>query len=188
VLAFTPFTMPGTHSPAWNSRSWGIETVGEFMTEPFEPIIHDTLVACLGILHARVGLDPTDYKAGVRGLHFHKEDPKTTHKECPGVHIDKAELVRDVAAYIERLHPGAHDHVPVAVHTAPTNSLSAEELSSVAWLQNALNKTGAMPPLAVDGEAGPATRAAVKSFQRAANLVMDGIAGPVTRLKLKAAV
>lgn len=184
VLAFTPFTIPGTHSPAWNSRTWGIETVGEFMTEEFSPVIRNTLVACLGILHARVGLDPADYKFGVRGIHFHKEDPKTTHKECPGVHIVKADLVAGVADYIEGLHPGVHDHVPAAVHTAPTDHLSAEELGSVAWLQDALNKTGAAPPLAVDGGAGPATRAAVLAFQRASNLVMDGIAGPVTRLAL----
>jgi hypothetical protein len=35
ILVFSPLTGPGTHSPAWNSISWGVETVGEFEREPF---------------------------------------------------------------------------------------------------------------------------------------------------------
>lgn len=119
ILLFSPFTAPGTHSPAWNSRTWGIETVGEFEREPFAGSpSQKNLVAVLGILHARLGLDPADYKFGVRGLHFHKEDPVTTHKACPGKNMVKKDLVGDVADWIESAHPGEHHEVPLVVHTA----------------------------------------------------------------------
>jgi len=106
ILAFSPLTTPGTHSPAWNSISWGVETVGEFEHEPFTGAVRDNLVAALAILHATAGISPLPYERGVRGLHFHKEDPKTTHKSCPGKNMVKADLVAAVQAEIERRHPG----------------------------------------------------------------------------------
>jgi hypothetical protein len=113
---FTPFTQHGTHSPAWNDRTWGIETVGEFETEPFGDGSQTNLIAVLGILHARIGLNPADYKFGVRGIHFHKEDPVTTHKTCPGRNMDKSALVNGVVAYMQLAHPGDHVVVPISAH------------------------------------------------------------------------
>jgi hypothetical protein len=110
ILVFTPLTGPGVHSPAWNSISWGVETVGEFEREPFTGAIRDNLIAALAILHGAAGLSPLPYAKGIRGLHFHKEDPKTTHKTCPGRNMVKAELVAAVQAEILRRHPGGHSH------------------------------------------------------------------------------
>jgi murein L,D-transpeptidase YcbB/YkuD len=141
----------------------------------------------LGILHARLGLDPADYKFGTRGLHFHKEDPVTTHKSCPGRHMVKPDLVVAVVDYIEREHPGDHADIAPPVHTAPTAALAPNEMVSAAWLQAHLNSAGAKPPLAVDGAIGSATREAVTQFQLKHGLVPDGIAGPLTRLALKQA-
>jgi peptidoglycan L-alanyl-D-glutamate endopeptidase CwlK len=53
-------------------------------------------------------------------------------------------------------------------------------------LQTALRKAG-FSPGKVDGDFGPATRAAVLSFQRSAGLLADGIAGPRTLAALKLA-
>jgi len=106
ILAFSPLTGPGTHSPAWNSISWGVETVGEFEREPFAGPVRDNLIAALAILHAAAGLSPLPYQRGVRGLHFHKEDPVTTHKSCPGKNMVKADLVAAVQAEILRRHSG----------------------------------------------------------------------------------
>jgi peptidoglycan hydrolase-like protein with peptidoglycan-binding domain len=53
--------------------------------------------------------------------------------------------------------------------------------AAVVRLQRRLNHqypTG--PDVAEDGEYGPATEAAVRSFQRRAGLLVDGIAGPAT--------
>lgn len=106
ILAFTPLTGPGVHSPAWNSISWGLETVGEFDREPFTGPVRDNLVAALAILHAAAGLQPLPYQLGVRGMHFHREDPKTSHKHCPGKNMVKSDLVKAVQAEILRRHPG----------------------------------------------------------------------------------
>lgn len=108
ILLFTPLTQHGTHTPSWNSISWGIETVGEFESEPFDNGSRDNLIAALGILHHRIGLNPADYKLGVRGLHFHHEDPRTTHRTCPGRNMVKPDLVAAVVDYMQRLNPGEH--------------------------------------------------------------------------------
>jgi len=96
----------GGHSPAWNSISWGIETVGEFEREPFAGPVRDNLISALATLHAAAGLSPLPYLIGHHGLHFHKEDPKTTHKSCPGRNMVKAELVAAVQSEIQRRHAG----------------------------------------------------------------------------------
>ncbi|MCK1543267.1 N-acetylmuramoyl-L-alanine amidase [Bradyrhizobium sp. 179] len=182
IWAFSPLTMPGTHSPAWNSRTWGVETIGEFESEPFSGGVRDNLISVLATLHSFAGLNPSDYSKGVRGLHFHKEDPVTTHKTCPGRNMVKADLVAAVEVAMQADNGGGHAHVPEASQSAPTAALPQVNLTSVSWLQQRLNAYGAA--LAVDGDLGPKTRAAVAAFQTAHGLVVDGIAGPVTRLAL----
>lgn len=53
------------------------------------------------------------------------------------------------------------------------------------WLQEALNRLGADPPLKVDGKYGPGTTTAVKAFQKLARLKVDGVAGDITRAALR---
>lgn len=175
-------TVRGTHSPSWNKFSWGVETVGEFEREPFDGAIRTTLIAALGILHSRIGLNPADYKLGVRGLHFHKEDKGTTHTSCPGKNMVKTKLVDDVVDYMNANESG-HIHVTEAAQLTPDTGLSIEELTSILWVQQQLNKTGAK--LEEDGKLGQKTIAAVRKFQEDNKLKVDGIAGPVTRKALK---
>lgn len=177
VLLFTPFTQRGTHSPSWNSVSWGIETVGEFESEPFDNGSRTNLIAALGILHKAIGLSP-------QTMRFHKEDPKTTHRSCPGRNMVKAVLIMDVNAYIDKDTVGEHIDIPLAVNTADTSALNSDQLNGIIWLQSGLSRLG-FGPLAVDNKLGPATKAAVSAFQKANGLVVDGIPGPMTRLKLK---
>lgn len=176
-------TIHGTHTPSWNKISWGVETVAEFNREPFDNGVKSNLVAALGILHSRIGLNPADFKLGVRGLHFHKEDAGTTHKECPGKNLVKASLIKDVLAYMND-ETISHPHITVKSQEEDTSELSDYELIDNKWLQQNLNaKFNAA--LKVDGMIGPKTRIAVRAFQQKLGLKEDGIAGPVTRKALK---
>lgn len=134
ILVFSPLTSAGTHSPAWNSISWGVETVGDFDSDPFTGSIKDNLVAALAILHAAAGLQLEPYQRGVRGLHFHKEDPKTTHKHCPGKNMVKVDLIKAVQREIERRHGGEHPADEGGnigrVKTAPNDPLNVREQPS----------------------------------------------------------
>jgi hypothetical protein len=101
IWAFTPLNTPGVHSPSWNAISWGVEMVGDYSTEPFGPAVRDNAVAALAGLHKLVGLDP-------RTLHLHKEDPLTTHKQCPGNNVVKADLIQRVVDCMAADDPGEH--------------------------------------------------------------------------------
>jgi lysozyme family protein len=69
--------------------------------------------------------------------------------------------------------------VPVGVGGGPAGGSVTE------WLQAALNRLGADPPLVVDGCFGRHTRRAVMAFQAAHELVPDGLAGPLTLSALR---
>lgn len=149
ILVFTPLTTPGTHSPSWNSTSWGVETVGEFERDAFEGPIKTNLVAALAVLHSAAGLSPRPYELGARGLHFHKEDVRTTHKACPGHKIIKSDLIAAVEAKILAMHDGDHeDQAPKPVPAPPgrtgivnTNDLNIRsEASARAPAVGKLNK------------------------------------------------
>jgi len=66
---------------------------------------------------------------------------------------------------------------------APTPPIHLSE-DQVRKLQTALNALG-KSKLAVDGDYGPKTQAAVKVFQMAQGLSADGIVGPITLKKLE---
>ena len=108
ICVFSPLNAPGVHSPSWNAVSWGVETVGDFDVDPFEGPIKTNLAAALGVLHMKAGLQPTPYEKGVRGLHFHREDPRTTHRDCPGMKLQKPLLIDAVKGFIDAAHLGDH--------------------------------------------------------------------------------
>jgi hypothetical protein len=177
IWAFTPLSARGTHSPAWNSLSWGVETVGEFEREPFVGDVRTNLISALATLHSFAGLHPSDYSIGVRGIHFHKEDPVTTHKTCPGRNMIKADLVAGVEAEMQARNSGSHSHIASSVQSAKTERLTdSGELTDDNWLQTRLNAHGAR--LQVNGLLDEPTVAAVSKFQKIHGLKIDGIPGP----------
>jgi N-acetylmuramoyl-L-alanine amidase CwlA len=111
IWAFTPLNTPGVHAPSWNHIAWGVELVGDYDVEPLsDDLRHNAIVALAG-LHRLAGLDPAT-------LRLHKEDPKTTHKSCPGKHISKPDFQKWITNQIAADHPG--EHQPGAAHTAAT--------------------------------------------------------------------
>lgn len=104
----TPLTLSGTHTPSWNTVALGMEIAGDYDVDKFEDPVKGNAVHALAVMHAALGLSPLPFKLGVRGLHFHREDAKTTHKHCPGKDVVKADLIKAVQAKILELHAGEH--------------------------------------------------------------------------------
>lgn len=75
-----PLWKPGTHSPSWNSSFWGIEMVGDFRVEkPTDALLRTAAMAMAG-MYRMIG-----QVVDKEHFHLHKEDPNTTHKDCPGI-------------------------------------------------------------------------------------------------------
>lgn len=85
IWVFTPLTVPGVHSPSWNSISFGAEIVLDGEQESFTDPQKSLVLSALATLHIAAHLDPDTLK-------FHFEDPKTTHK-CPGKNVIKQDVV-----------------------------------------------------------------------------------------------
>jgi len=92
-----PLWRAGTHSPSWNNTHWGIETVGDWNKEkPTEAMIRATAIASAGLL-AMLG-----HPVSSETVKFHKDDPGTSHKACPGPNFGtKASWLKSVT---EELH------------------------------------------------------------------------------------
>lgn len=105
IWVFSPLTSPGVHSPSWNSISWGIEMLGDYNTEPFDSgrglLVQNNAVAAIASLSALVGLASDS-------LRLHREDPKTTHKGCPGSNVIKSKVIAEVTELIHKRHGGEH--------------------------------------------------------------------------------
>jgi hypothetical protein len=93
IWVFTPLKVPGVHSPSWNGVSWGVEVVGDYDSESFGTGVQRNTLAALAALHQWGGLNPDL-------LRLHKEDPKTTHKNCPGKNIVKEQVVSELKALL----------------------------------------------------------------------------------------
>ncbi|MEP6756519.1 MAG: peptidoglycan recognition family protein [Chthonomonadales bacterium] len=100
IIGFTPLTVTGVHSPSWNGISWGVEMVGEYMTESCADgpglKVYQNAVSAVASLCILGNLDSSS-------IRFHREDPKTSHRECPGDHIVKTRFISDVHVEIGRL-------------------------------------------------------------------------------------
>jgi peptidoglycan hydrolase-like protein with peptidoglycan-binding domain len=85
------------------------------------------------------------------------------------------------------VHMGAESVVHKATKATPVAVAVVTKTPPITTphaVQVALNKTGANPPLKVDGELGPKTVAATKAFQVVHGLLVDGVPGPKTRTAL----
>jgi hypothetical protein len=107
IWAFTPLTVPGVHAPSWNSMSIGVEMVGDYDHEPLSDSVRHNTASALATLHEALGLDPAT-------LRFHKEDPLTTHRGCPGKAVVKEEMIALVQQKLYVRHDGG-EHLPERV-------------------------------------------------------------------------
>lgn len=108
ICVLSPPNRRGVHAVSFNASAWGVECVGNFDVEPFAGEVRSRLVHALAAMHVAAGLRPDSFRWNERGLHFHRDDPKT-RKTCPGKNVDKATLVADVLDAMEVM-AGTGDH------------------------------------------------------------------------------
>lgn len=96
----TPPTRRGVHAVSFNASSWGVECVGDFDSEipPLGLLQHYAMG--FAVLFESLGLEPAPFQRGVRGLHFHRDDPKTT-KTCPGRNISKDSMIQLIEKFMQ---------------------------------------------------------------------------------------
>lgn len=98
IWVFTKLTRRGTHSPSWNGVAWGIEQLGNFIIENYQDgdgaKIRDNAAAAIAILNIARGFT-------AESLRFHKDDRKTTHKDCPGDTCKMPDVVMKVKSEME---------------------------------------------------------------------------------------
>lgn len=104
----SPPTARGVHARSFNAMSWGVECVGDFDSEPFTDALRDRYAEGLACLHIAAGLEVEPFGRGLRGLHFHRDDPLTT-KTCPGRKVSKDVMVAAIRAKIEEMTDGSHE-------------------------------------------------------------------------------
>ncbi|POZ17511.1 hypothetical protein C3Z09_07200 [Lelliottia aquatilis] len=105
IWVFCPLTLSGVHSPSYNKMALGVEMLGEYSTELFDSdrglSVQKNTVAALATLYAVLGLNPEN-------LILHKEDPMTSHKDCPGKNVDKTAIIEKVKQLLLERHGGEH--------------------------------------------------------------------------------
>jgi hypothetical protein len=75
----SPLHIRGTHSPSFNKTRFGVEMIGEYDKEVLPESIKTYTAQALKALLDHMKLEPTE-----QTLKFHGEDPRTSHKGCPG--------------------------------------------------------------------------------------------------------
>lgn len=105
IWTATPLWKPGTHSPSYNATYWGIELVGDYASTPAETLptsLRDNAVHAMACLFAMLGHEPSS-----TSLKYHGEDPRTTHRNCPGHAVGpKSAWESAIEARMAELYPG----------------------------------------------------------------------------------
>jgi lysozyme family protein len=91
-----------------------------------------------------------------------------------------AALLLKLDALDDTIHFGDMPDVPLQPTLPEPDKKPAPGVLDAVWLQDALNRLGTTPQLAVDGIVGAGTRTAIRAFQESHGLVVDGKAGPAT--------
>lgn len=181
INGFSNLEAPGVHASCFNTKAIGIEMVGDYATEAFDTgdgaKVKDMTIHALAALHNRLGLRPDGYEYGVKGLHFHVDCRHDNH-DCPGKHVNRADMVRLVLARMAELRGQPIPPLPAPPPAAPVHDAK--------WVQHSLNQLGFS--LVEDGDLGPKSEAAIRKFQADHGLKADGDAGPLTKAAIEGAL
>lgn len=95
----------GIHAVSFNALSWGVEMVGNFDREEMTDELRERYVTGVACLHVATGLKVSPYKYATQGIHFHRNDPKTS-KTCPGTKINQVDFTARVGWAVDALTGG----------------------------------------------------------------------------------
>jgi len=180
---------PGVSVSCWNTKTIGIEMVGNFeiggdeFASGLGAKVRDNAVQVLALLADSFSWrDLSDFVLGERGLHFHRECARDHHL-CPGSKVDKADLLERVAkvrhfADPERQTPDRH------FDNTPKTPAGEEFDPAIKVMQSELKALRPNSMLQIDGVFGSETRSALISFQQTHDLADDWEPGSRTRALL----
>lgn len=101
----------GTHSPSFNSTHWAVELIGNYSIEILPDEIRDNAVSAIADLYAMLGHEPS-----LDNFKYHGEDPRTSHKLCPGKNVGgKLAWIDAVRAEMQDHAPGEHEPATVVM-------------------------------------------------------------------------
>lgn len=187
IIGFSSLNARGTHASCYNGSSFGGECGINRNTENWESgpgaVALENQHFAFACLFVKMGLKPTP-----ETYLPHSSCAADGHFQCPIENFEKyraqetAEIVAFMNTLGDKLPPDTGKAgSPTPVYPTPI----APPVGSIAWCQAALDKAGASPQITVDGDNGPATRAAARSFQARIHLTIDGQIGPQTIGALK---
>jgi GH24 family phage-related lysozyme (muramidase) len=96
VYPGTPVHLPSVHSPSWNNIAIAVEAEGDYRKGRMSwekgdgKIVWTTMAWVFAELLEWLGLEAND-----KHIRFHREDSRTSHRECPGA-MDKAWFIDQV--------------------------------------------------------------------------------------------
>lgn len=98
IWIFSPPWKPGSGSPSWNDTHFHVELVGDYSREIMPDAVRDGGMAVCAAMYNIMDVWPS-----VKNFRFHKEDPRTRHKRCPGVNVGNKDLwVKMIARKVRR--------------------------------------------------------------------------------------
>lgn len=92
----------GVHAKSFNGLSWAVEMVGNFDVETMPADLRVRYIDGFACLHIAAGLKVLPYQYATQGLHFHRDDPKTT-KTCAGKKLDRPKFAADVLKAVDNM-------------------------------------------------------------------------------------
>ncbi|OWU65158.1 MAG: hypothetical protein CBB60_006130 [Armatimonadetes bacterium Cent15-Ar3] len=101
IIVFQMLDKRGVHAVSFNRNSWGVEMLGEYDSEEFNSgrgaLVRDNAVRAISLLNKRINASPESLK-------FHRDDPQT-NKTCPGMRVQKADMVARIASAMNQSPP-----------------------------------------------------------------------------------
>lgn len=101
IIVFQRLDKRGVHAVSFNRNSWGVEMLGEYDSEEIDSgrgaKVRNNAIRAIALMNRRIGASP-------QSLKFHRDDPQT-NKTCPGLKVQKADIVTRVAAAMQVAPP-----------------------------------------------------------------------------------